>query len=84
MHLLVQAAVDTPPRRFVFFSSAAPTAPLGSAFLASLGCYWVSPRLELSHAIGLQLLVRPAWRSEDDVDSRLGRGARPSVSVLCI
>ena len=35
MHLQSQATLDNPPRRFVSSSSAAPTAPPGSAALAS-------------------------------------------------
>src|SRR2546423_11889957 len=39
MHLPVAGYRRYPPRRFVFSSSAAPTAPPGSAFLASPGCH---------------------------------------------
>ena len=57
MHLLAQAAV------------AIHHAALSSPLLLASWVPQVSPQPELSHAIGLFLLVRLAWRSEDDIAS---------------
>jgi len=51
-----------PPRRFIFSTSAPPTASHGTVFLASPGCYHVSPRLTLLPTIGSRRPVESAWR----------------------
>src|SRR2546423_11679328 len=58
MHLPVAGYRRYPPRRFVFSSSAAPTAPPGSAFLASPGC----------HRFHLDLHCPQRWANTDSLN----------------
>src|SRR5271163_1516609 len=62
-----------PPRRFVSSPSAAPTAPLGSAFLASSGCYQFHLDLDQPHRLAYTLLSnRPG--ADDDADDDFQHG----------
>jgi hypothetical protein len=72
-----------PPRRLVSSSSATPTAPPGSAFLASPGCHWFHLDLSYHELIGLHPVSRWAWRSKRDVGDQPGF-QRQGISVPCI
>jgi hypothetical protein len=66
-----------PPRRFVSSPSAAPTAPLGSAFLASPGCHQFYLDFDQPHRLAHMLLSNRSG-ADDDADDDVQYRPRPS------